>query len=197
MAFPSLAFLGFAVAASITPGPNNVMVSASAAHHGVRRTVPHILGIAVGFGAMVLIAGLGLAAPLALYPRLQWAMRTAGIAWILVIAWKTATAPPPGAGQARRPMGFMAAAAFQWINPKAWMLVIGVAGAWISAGPPLLPQVAAMAAIFLLVCIPAGLAWALLGAGAASLLRRPARLRAFNVTMAVLLVASLLPVLGE
>lgn len=197
MEFPLLPFIGFAIAAYITPGPNNVMVSAAAARHGIRATLPHMLGIAVGFSVMVVITGFGLARPLALYPRAQWVMRWIGIAWLLFLAWQIATAGAPGEGAARPPLGFVGAALFQWINPKAWLLMFGVATTWISPHWPVAPQIGLMAVLFLFLALPCLLVWAGLGAGARRLLAHPARLRAFNVAMAILLVASMVPVVLE
>jgi len=197
MEFPLIPFIGFAVAAYITPGPNNVMVSAASASHGIRATLPHMLGIAVGFSAMVIITGLGLAGPLALYPRAQTIMRWIGVAWLLFLAWKIATADPPGAGKPRPPLGFLGGAMFQWVNPKAWLLMLGVATTWISPAGPILPQIAIIAVLFFIFGLPCLLFWAALGAGAGRLLSHPARLRAFNVAMALLLVASMVPVVLE
>ena len=197
MDFALLPFIGFAFAASVTPGPNNVMIAAAAATHGVRAVLPQVLGIFGGFGAMILIVGLGLAVPLAAFPEIATAMRWLGFAWLLVMAWKIATAPPPGARQGHPPMRFIGGAMFQWINPKAWMLALGVATAWTLPALPLAPQIGGMAAIFAIVGIPCGLLWAALGAHAGRLLQSPGRLRAFNVAMALLLVASMLPVLFE
>ena len=197
MELPLIPFIGFAIAAYITPGPNNVMVSAASGRHGVRATLPHMLGIAVGFSVMVVITGLDLAGPLALYPRAQRVMRWIGIAWLLVLAWQIASAGAPGGGRARPPLGFVGGAMFQWVNPKAWLLMFGVATTWISPAGPLLPQIGIMAVLFFIFGLPCLLFWAALGAGAARLLSHPARLRAFNVAMAILLVASMVPVILE
>ena len=195
MSFAVLPFIAFAIATSVTPGPNNVLVAASAARFGVRRTVPHMFGIAAGFALMVLLAGMGLAAPLAHYPAAQGAMRLVGALWLLVIAWKIATAGARASAATTAPLGFFGAAAFQWVNPKAWMMVLGMAGAWITGREAVLPQIAVMALVFALVCVPCCLVWAAVGVGAAPLLSTDRRLRSFNVAMAVLLVASLVPVL--
>ena len=195
MTFPLISFLAFAIAASVTPGPNNVMVAAAAASHGVRAVVPQILGISFGFGAMIVIVGLGLAVPLATSPHLATAMRWIGAAWLAVLAWKIATAPPPGEATGRPPLRFLGGAMFQWINPKAWMLALGIATTWTAADAALAPQVALMGAIFTAVGIPNGLLWGTLGERIGRLLRSPARLRGFNVAMALLLLASMVPVL--
>jgi threonine/homoserine/homoserine lactone efflux protein len=173
------------------------MISTASASHGVRATLPHVLGIAAGFSAMVIITGLGLAGPLALYPRLQVVMRWVGAAWLLFLAWQIATAGSPGGGRPRPPLGFLGGAMFQWINPKAWLLVLGVATTWVSPAGPLAPQIGIMAVLFFFLGLPCLLFWAALGAGAARLLSHPAWLRAFNVAMAILLVASMVPVVLE
>jgi threonine/homoserine/homoserine lactone efflux protein len=195
MTLPLLPFVAFAVAGSITPGPNVLMVAAGAANNGVRATVPHMIGIACGFAAMILIVGLGLAVPLAAFPGIFPLLRWVGAAWIVWIAWQIAAAPPPGAGKPHPPMRFWGAAMFQWINPKAWMLALGMATAWADPAAPLGVQYAEMALIFGLVGVPCNFAWGLLGAQAGRLLRAPRQVRIFNVAMAVLLVVSMLPVL--
>lgn len=190
-----LPLLGFAVAASVTPGPNVLMVAAGAAGHGIRAVVPQMLGITFGFGAMLVLVGLGLAAPMAASPLLHTVLRWVGAVWLLWLAWRIATAPPPGSAAARPPLGFGGAALFQWVNPKAWMVGAAAMAAFTLPGKPLLPQVLAVAGTFTLISMPCLLTWALLGAGAGQFLRAPRRMRAFNIAMAILLVASLLPLL--
>lgn len=189
-----LPLLGFAVAGSITPGPNVLMVAAAAAGHGLRAVVPHMLGITFGFGAMLLLVGLGLAGPLAASPATHAVLRWVGAAWLLWLAWKIATAEP-AAAEAKPPLGFVGAALFQWVNPKAWMLAAAAIPAFTAEGAPLVPQVVAIAFVFTAVTMPCLLVWAGLGIGAARLLREPGRLRTFNIAMALLLVASLVPIL--
>jgi threonine/homoserine/homoserine lactone efflux protein len=192
-----LSLLGFSVAMYITPGPNNVMVAASAANNGIRATVPHMLGIAMGFAAMLTLVCAGLGSALVNWPLLLPLFRWAGAAWLLFLAWQIASAPPPGEGGRRRVLGFMGAVGFQWINPKAWLIAVGAAGEYLSPHQPIVVQLARIFLIFLAVGMPCLLVWALLGSGAGRLLHSPARLRAFNVAMAVLLVLSVLPVLIE
>jgi len=191
-----LSLIGFAVAMYITPGPNNVMVAASSATHGLRATVPHMCGIAAGFALMLVLVSAGLGAVLLSWPPLLPIMRWVGAAWIALIAWQIATAPPPSASGAKPLLGFFGATLFQWVNPKAWLIGLGVASAFLHEGVPLAGQVARIGLVFLLVGLPCILPWALLGASAGRLLHAPARLRAFNTTMALLLVASLIPVLS-
>ena len=191
-----LSLIGFAVVMYITPGPNNVMVATSSAHHGLRATLPHMCGITVGFALMLVLVSAGLGAVLLSWPPLLPVMRWAGAAWIALIAWQIATAPPPGASGTKPLLGFFGATLFQWVNPKAWMIGLGVAGTFLHDDAPLAGQVARIGIVFLVVGLPCVLPWALLGAGAGRLLRAPARLRAFNTAMALLLVASLIPVLS-
>ncbi|WP_137128198.1 LysE family translocator [Roseomonas sp. HF4] len=188
-----LPLLGFAIAASVTPGPNTLMVTAAAANHGVRATLPHMLGITLGFAAMLLIVGLGLAAPFAAWPALHAALKWVGGAWLLVIAWRIARAGAPGEGPARPPLGFLGAALFQWVNPKAWMIALAAIPAFTTPEGDTLAETLLISATFAAVCLPCTALWAGLGAGARRLLGTPSRLRAFNLAMAVLMVASLLP----
>jgi threonine/homoserine/homoserine lactone efflux protein len=192
-----LPLLGFSVAMYITPGPNNVLVAASAANHGIRATIPHMLGICAGFSTMLTLVCAGLGSALVSWPLLLPLFRWVGAAWLLWIAWQVAAAPPPGEGGRERVLGFIGAVGFQWINPKAWLITFAAAGEYLSPHQPLLAQLARIFLIFLAVGMPCLLVWALLGSGAARLLRSPAQLRAFNIAMAVLLVASVIPVLIE
>lgn len=188
-----LPLLGFAVATSVTPGPNVLMVAAAAANHGVRATVPHMLGITIGFAAMLLIVGLGLAGPFAAWPLLHAVLKWGGAAWLLVLAWKIARAGAPGEGPSRPPLGFIGAALFQWVNPKAWMIAIAAIPAFTTPSGDLLAETLRISAAFAAVCFPCTAVWALLGAGAGRVLGTPGALRAFNVAMAALMVASLIP----
>jgi threonine/homoserine/homoserine lactone efflux protein len=191
-----LQLLGFAFAGSVTPGPNVLMVAAAAAGHGIRATAPHMLGITIGFGGMILLVGLGAAAPLAASPALHAVLKWAGAAWLLWLAWKIATAPPPGEGKSAPPLGIVGAALFQWVNPKAWMLTAAAIATFTKPESPLVPQVIAIAGVFFAVQIPCLLIWAGLGAGARRLLRDDVALRRFNIAMGVLLAISVLPLLA-
>ncbi|WP_043363406.1 LysE family translocator [Belnapia sp. F-4-1] len=180
---------GFALAMSATPGPNNAMVTASAVNFGLRRSLPHMLGVSLGFPVMLVLVALGAGEVLAASSSLQAGLRWLGAAWMVWLAWKIATAAPPETGTAPqgRPMTFLQAALFQWVNPKAWV----IAGAAILAyGASLL-----LAAIFALAAFASLAFWAVVGLGAARLLRSPAALRWFNRAMAALLLLSLVPVL--
>lgn len=188
-----LPLLAFAVATSVTPGPNVLMVAAAAANHGVRATMPHMLGITIGFAAMLVIVGLGLAGPFAAWPLLHAVLKWGGGAWLLLLAWKIASAGAPGEGPSRPPLGFFSAALFQWVNPKAWMIALAAIPAFTTPAGDTLAETLRIAAVFAVVCLPCTLVWAGLGAGAAQVLRTPAALRSFNIAMALLMVGSLLP----
>ncbi|MCY4333086.1 MAG: LysE family translocator [Litoreibacter sp.] len=186
--------IGFAFVSSITPGPNNLMLMASGANFGFWRTVPHMLGIALGFTLMVFLVGLGLAQIFDAYPVLHDVLKIMSVVYMTWLAWKIANAAPPGDGEASgTPMTFLQAAAFQWVNPKAWAMALTAVTVY-SFGPSLW-AVAAVAGTFGLVNGPAVSSWTLLGTQLRRVLTNPLRLRVFNWTMAALLMASLYPAL--
>jgi threonine/homoserine/homoserine lactone efflux protein len=186
---------GFAVAMYITPEPINTMLASSGANHGLRATIPHMLGIAAGFSLMLVLVDAGLGATLLAVPGLLPVMRWGGAVWMLYLAWKIATAPPPGATGHASVLGFFGAMAFQWINPKGWLIALAVASEFTRADRPLPEQLLQIGAVFGAVSIPCMLPWVLLDTGVRGLLRSHARLRIFNLAMAALLAASLIPVL--
>ena len=187
----------FLVVSSITPGPNNTMLMASGVNFGVRRSLPHLLGVQIGFTVMLLCVGLGLHAVLDQFPALYQLMRWGGAAYLLWLAWKLATARPADAdpeAPAPQPLGFWGAAAFQWINPKAWVMIVTAMSAYL---PPdaSVPQVLLLALMSLVLGSPCSAVWVGFGQAMRGLLQDPLRLRIFNVTMALALVASLYPML--
>jgi threonine/homoserine/homoserine lactone efflux protein len=189
------ALLAYAFVTSVTPGPNNMMLMASGVNFGFRRTIPHMLGIAVGFFVLLLAVGFGLGALIHAVPALQTAMRIASVAYMLWLAWKIATSKPAGEAQAgSRPMTFLQAAAFQWVNPKAWAMGLVAMGAYTNAESPVL-SVLLVGTAFALVNFPSVSVWAGFGVALRGLLADPKRLRIFNVTMALLIVATLWPML--
>ena len=192
-----LPLLGFAIATSATPGPNMLMVAASAANHGLRAVVPHVLGIAFGFAAMIWLTGMGLALPLMASPLLHQVVKWGGAAWLAWLAWKIASAGAPGQGPARPPLGFLGAVLFRWVNPKAWMIILAAIPAFTRPGEDLLPQISLIALVFAAVGVPSAGLWGVIGAGAGRLLRPGRGLRAFNIAMAVLMLASLIPALRQ
>ena len=189
-----LALIGFAFVTSVTPGPNNMMLLASGVNFGVRRTVPHMLGISLGHAVMVFLVGLGLAGVIHAWPPAMVGLKVVSVAYMLWLAWKIAHASAPGEGRAAgMPMTFVQAAAFQWVNPKAWAMALGAVSAYAPEGT--VSQVALVAGVFALVNLPSVSVWAAAGQVVRAWLAAPARLRAFNWGMAGLLVLSLVPVL--
>lgn len=190
-----LAFASFAFVSSITPGPNNAMLLASGVNYGFRRTVPHIAGISFGCVAMVLLVGLGLEQVFAAIPWLRGVLRYAGAAYLLWLAWRIARAGPVAAGApGGRPITFWQAAAFQWVNPKAWVIVVGAVGIY-APRDGFGRNVAVLALLLGAVMAPSISVWAGFGTVLRPVLRRPGHVRILNVAMALLLVLSLLPVL--
>jgi threonine/homoserine/homoserine lactone efflux protein len=192
----------FAFASSITPGPNNIMLLASGANFGLRRTVPHMLGISVGHAVMVALVGLGLLGLFAAVPWLRPALMVASALYLLWLAWKIARAAPPDRAEATgTPLTFLQAAAFQWVNPKAWYMAIYAQTNFAQTGHPQTGDGPAWAApvavalVFAAVNLPSVTVWAWGGTQMRRFLAAPGRLRIFNVTMALLLVASLWPML--
>lgn len=193
------ALTAFAFVTSITPGPNNFMLMASGVNFGFRRTVPHMLGIGVGFLSLLLGVGFGLGAVLSAYPTLHTALKIAGGAYLLYLAWRIAMARSMGSvrdGEAEaRPMTFLEAAAFQWVNPKAWVMAITAMAVYTSPQAPFL-SVTLVALAFAIVNVPCVSVWAGFGVALRGFLADPVRLKWFNIAMGLLLVASLWPMLG-
>ena len=189
------ALIGFAFVSSITPGPNNLMLMASGANFGVRRTLPHMMGVGIGFTAMIVAVGLGLNGIFEALPWTHTALEAFAVVYLLWLAWKIGTAAPaaPQAPEAARPITFWQAAAFQWVNPKAWMMVISALTFY--AADQSLAAVLLVAGVFGAINLPCISLWTFLGQEMRRVLTSPARLRAFNVTMALLLVATLWPIL--
>ncbi len=192
-----LALATFCFVSSITPGPNNMMLLASGANFGFRRTLPHLMGVSLGFGAMVLGVGLGVGSIFTAYPALYNVLRVVACAYMLWLAYRIATASGIGDGKATaRPMSFIEAVAFQWINPKAWAMSLGATTAFVAPGEFVI-GVLIVTAVFTLINLPCVASWAGFGVVLRRFLDRPWTLRAFNVTMAVLLVASLYPMIAD
>jgi threonine/homoserine/homoserine lactone efflux protein len=188
-----LALLGFAFVTSVTPGPNNMMLLASGVNFGFRRTVPHMLGISLGHAVMVFLVGMGLAGMFKAWPPALLVLKGASVAYMLWLAWKIAHAGAPGEGRGKpQPMTFLQAAAFQWVNPKAWAMALGAVSAYVAEPSPL--AYATVAGAFALVNLPSVSVWAGAGQAVRRWLDGPGRLRLFNWTMAGLLVLSLWPV---
>ncbi|WP_281857407.1 LysE family translocator [Litoreibacter halocynthiae] len=190
------ALIVFAFVSSATPGPNNLMLMASGANFGFRRSVPHMLGISVGFMLMVFLVGIGLVQLFDLYPVSHTILKLVSVAYMSWLAWKIANAAPPKQGEAGgTPMTFLQAAAFQWVNPKAWAMALTAVTVY--APTQSVAAVALVAAIFGAVNAPSVSAWTVMGQQLRRILTNPMRLRVFNWVMAALLMASLYPLLSQ
>jgi threonine/homoserine/homoserine lactone efflux protein len=190
------ALMAFAFVSSITPGPNNLMLMASGTNFGFVRTIPHMLGVSIGFTLMIVLVGAGLAKVFEIYPLAHTILKYASCAYLVWLAWKIATAAPPGAkgAEARsEPMTFIQAALFQWVNPKAWTMALTAVSAYTLPADPIV-SLLVVAAVFGAINLPLVGSWTLLGMQLRRLLNDPVRLRVFNVTMALILVATLYPI---
>ncbi|MBW9062447.1 LysE family translocator [Rhizobium herbae] len=190
-----LALFLFAFTTSITPGPNNMMLFSSGVNFGFVRTVPHMLGIGAGFLSLLIAVGLGLGALLYSVPLLYTVLKFAGGAYLVWIAWKIGTSRNLAEGKGKAvPMTFLQAAAFQWINPKAWVMAV-TAMATYTSQQSYLTSVIWVGIVFAIVNVPSVSTWAGFGSALRQWLSDPHRLKWFNISMAVLLVASLWPML--
>jgi len=193
-----LGFALFALVTSITPGPNNTMLLASGVNFGFNRTIPHMLGITCGFFVLVVAVGFGLGAVFQTYPLLCTVLRYVGAAYLLYLAWKIAHSGPVSDSEQSegKPISYLGAAAFQWVNPKAWIMAIGA----ISTYTPMqgyFTNVIVIAAVFALINLPSVSVWAACGTLLRNVLKDRRWLRLFNWGMATLLVVSLYPLLLE
>ena len=203
--------LAFAVAMAGTPGPNNAMLASSGSLWGFRRTVPHMLGVAIGFPIMLVAVAAGAGGLLLHHPVALTVMRWVGVAYLLYLAWRIASAqprpaaaPPATADEAQadkptkgHPLSFVQAALFQWINPKAWLVALSAAATLTSvARHPSLGRALLLGAVFLAVTLPITAFWTSVGLGVARVFTTRRALRRFNLAMAVLLVASVVSVLA-
>ncbi len=192
------AVLLFSLAMGFTPGPNNAMLASSGARFGIRPTLPHLAGVTIGFPIMVLLVGLGLASILLASPMLQLGMKIVSCAYLLWLAFQIARSTAASRNGSGKPMTFLQAAAFQWINPKAWLMAVGAISAYtVGRGAQLYFQVAIIALITVVVTLFSTLTWTAFGAAIRRWLHLPLALRLFNLSMAVLLVGSTVPILLE
>lgn len=193
-------FVGLATFAAVTcftPGPNNTMLMASGINFGMRRTTPHVLGVTLGFAFMVLAVGLGVGQALVASPLVYKALKMVAVAYLLWLAWGIATSGGIAEGEAgARPLSFLEACAFQWVNPKGWIMAVGATTSYATAGSQL-ASAALIASVFAVIGFASSTSWAVFGAGFRRLLGRPGLIRIVNVALGLLLVASLYPVVSE
>lgn len=192
-----LAVAAFCVVTCFTPGPNNTMLMASGLNYGFGRTLPHMLGVALGFTAMVLAVASGIAQVFKLFPGLYAALKVVSVIYLLWLAFKIASAEPKiNEASGGRPMSFLQAAGFQWVNPKAWIMAVGASAAYIVASAPVASAVA-IALMFLVVGLGSSATWVVGGTVLRRLIASPKIVRIVNFALAALLVASLWPIVSE
>jgi len=191
-----LALIGFAVVSSITPGPNNLMLLASGANFGFKRTLPHMFGISIGHSVMVFLVGVGIKQVFDLYPVTYTVLKVGSVVYLLYLAFKIASnrTPPNQMNGRAKPFTFIQAAAFQWVNPKAWAMALTALGVYAPPSPTV-AQIGMVAGAFALVNFPSITTWVVLGQQMSRFLHTPKRLMVFNVTAGLLLVATLYPIL--
>lgn len=194
-----LPLLLFSLVATVTPGPNNLMILSAGLNHGVRQALPHYWGICLGFPPMIFALCLGVGAVFGRWPWLYAALQITGGAYLVYLAWGIATTRPPqqherGHG---RPLTFWQAALFQWVNPKAWVMGLGAVAVFGSADAGVLERAVVIAGCFMLVGFPCVGLWLVLGEWMGRLLRNARHLVLFNRTMAALLLMSLEPLVAE
>ena len=184
-----LPLMTYVATMSVTPGPNNLMLAASGVNFGFRRTLPHMLGISIGHGLQVWLVGIALTWVMIWLDSLRPALVATGCSYLLWLAWRQAHASKPGSAGRGQPLGFIGAALFQWVNPKAWMMVLNVAILFLSpsAGWTDALVLASLCALINLPCIAL---WAIVGDRLRDRLSEPALLARFNYTMAGLLAAT-------
>lgn len=186
----AIAFLLFALVAAITPGPSNTMIIATGAASGFWRGLPCVLGAALGMASLLFASALGLGQIVTAHPLLLKALNVAGAAFLLWLAWKIANAGAAG-GAGGLPAGFVEAAAFQWMNPKGWLVAVSAAGAYLKAGAASpLAEAVEFGALFFLAAFPSGLVWLGMGALLGRILGDDRRARIFNIAMGLALAAS-------
>ncbi|WP_094021203.1 LysE family translocator [Maliponia aquimaris] len=184
----------FAAATVFSPGPNNLMLMTSGANFGLRRTLPHLAGVAYGFPLMILPVGLGVMQLFEAWPPAFTLLKVVSVVYLLWLAWKIAHQAAPGEARSRaRPLSFVQAAAFQWVNPKAWSMALGAITLYAASRD--LAAVAWVSGTYAVIGTASALTWALLGTGLRRWLSNPSRLRLFNWSMAALLLAAMAPVL--
>ena len=187
------ALAAFAFVTSITPGPNNLMLMASGANFGLRRTLPHMLGVGFGFILMIILVGMGLVQIFETYPLSHTVLKTLSVGYLAYLAWKIATAAPSKSAEEKgKPITFIQAALFQWVNPKAWAMAL--TSVTVYAPAQNLYAIGLVALVFGAINLPSVGSWTILGQQMQKILTSQRRLRFFNITMAILLMASLYPV---
>jgi threonine/homoserine/homoserine lactone efflux protein len=189
-----VAFLLFAVVAAVTPGPSNIMLTATGAQAGVVRGLPCLLGVTTGMGVMMFVVPLGLGSLVLEHPLVLTVLHWGGAAFLLWLSWKIATSGSHiDSAPHRDPVGYLGAAIFQWVNPKSWLVTASAAGTFLSpeASSPIV-QAASLAGLFSLAALPSGFLWLAFGAAVQRVLHSRRRRRVFNIVMGALLALSII-----
>ncbi len=181
--------VGIAVSMTWSPGPNNAMLTASGATYGWHRSVPHAIGVAVGFPVMLILVAIGIGKLLETVPSILQVLRWMGFAVMLWFAWRIASADPSSDRKRGKPLTFVEAIGFQWVNPKAWVLAIYMTASY-ATGENALSITLLAAAVFAVSGLSSSLGWAIFGSGIGRALKDRWRLRAFNIAMAMILLLS-------
>ncbi len=183
----------FSVVMTITPGPNNIMILSSGLNFGIRRSIPHLFGIAVGFPVMLVAVGLGLDSVIAKFPYMHNVIKTLGIAYLLYLAYKMfITKKQKQVEQQSKPLSFVQAVLFQWVNPKAWVMIFSGIGVFTS-GADIQTTTLVLALSFFIAIFPCNGSWLFLGFQMKKIIKTDLHYKIFNRTMAVILLASVLP----
>jgi len=184
----------FSIVSSVSPGPNNIMLMTSGANVGFIRTIPHMLGITLGFSLMVVLVGFGLIELFTAYPIMQQSLRIASMLYLLYLAVKIAKSKPmTNDASDYKPMSFLSAASFQWVNPKAWTMALTAISVYAASAE--LRDILLVSLIFGLVNVPSVSLWTTAGKQLQGILQAPAKIKVFNYSMAGLLVLSIVPMI--
>lgn len=188
----------FGLSAGITPGPNNIMLMTSGMNFGIKQSIPHLVGVCIGFPVMVILIGLGFSIVFNQYPIIHEVIKILGLIYLLYLSWLIASANPDKLeGKKSKPFTFLQAALFQWVNPKAWVIATSSISAYTTLVDNIHWQVLSIAAIFFIAAVISSSTWLIFGKGIKQVLQSPKQQRLFNISMALVLVASVLPVIQQ
>lgn len=192
------AVMFFAFSTTITPGPNNVMIMSSGVNYGIKASLGHLMGICFGFPFMVLLIGLGFGIVFEQYPNLHQIIKLLGIIYLVWLAWHIASAEPKRIEQGHsKPLNFYQAVLFQWVNGKAWVMASGAIAAFTTLQGVYWQEVLIISSAFFVVAFPCVGIWLICGAMLRKVLTKAIFQRVFNISMALILVLSMLPVMIE
>lgn len=187
----TIGFLLFAVVAAVTPGPSNLIITSTGAAVGLVRGLPALAGVAAGMGLMIFLVAFGLGSLVLGHPLVLWLLKLGGVGFLLWLAWKIATAGPSDGETTNEPIGFWGAAAFQWVNPKSWLVSVSAVGTYLHAqAGSALTQAIFFGLLFVLAAFPSCFVWLAFGASVQRLLQTERAARVFNIAMGILLAGA-------